>query len=136
MKNAMLTAGLCLFAFVNAAGSSNGADKLFGPSTSKLTRSEIIVLKLNAGPGSPGFTISESLRTTRDLIPAIDKAMRQIRVADAAFGKSRNKPDDRVLESPASHLAAALQTAKQLEEDLVTARDDLKATIGTAVVAP
>ena len=52
------------------------------------------------------------------------------------FGKSRGKPDDRVLESPEAHLTTAIQTAKQLEEDLVNARDDLKATIETAIAAP
>lgn len=136
MRNMTLTAGLCLIAFVTAAGSSNSADKPVRLPTAKLTRSELIVLKLNAGPGSPGGAISQSLRTTRDIIPKIEKALRQIKVADREFGKERGKPDDRVLESPGAHLATAIQTAKQLEEDLVTARDDLKATIETAVAAP
>ncbi len=136
MKNMTLTAGLCLAALVYAAGSSGEANKPVRPPTAKLTRSELIVLKLNAGPGSAGGTISESLRTTRDIIPKIEKALRQMKVADANFGKSRGKPDDRVLESPEAHLTTAIQTAKQLEEDLVNARDDLKATIETAIAAP
>lgn len=127
---------LVLVALVTASGSSGGANKPVRPPEAKLTRSELIVLKLNSGPGSPGFAISKSLRETRDLIPEIEKALRQIKVADANFGKSRGKPDDRVLESPGAHLVAAIQTAKQLEEDLVNARDDLKATIETAVAAP
>jgi hypothetical protein len=136
MRNLPLMTAWCLIAFVTAAGSSGSANKPVRPPTAKLTRSELIVLKLNAGAGSPGGAISESLRTTRDIIPKIEKALRQIKVADAAFGKSRGKPDDRVLDSPGAHLATAIQTAKQLEEDLVSARDDLKATIETAVAAP
>lgn len=88
-----------------------------------------MLLNLNRGPNSTGFYLVESLRQVKSVSSDLERALRQLEQADIAYAKSRGRPDDRFLASPASQIKQAKQAAAELEAKLRDAYQDLKATI-------
>jgi hypothetical protein len=99
-------------------------------------REETMLLNLNKAPKSPRFYILTSLKQTRIIEKNIDRCLSQVDQADAVYHKMTHKPDDRTLSASIKRLKDAQQTAKQLEQQLQDAQEQLKADVQQTLIMP
>ncbi|MBY0550187.1 MAG: hypothetical protein K2W95_23120 [Candidatus Obscuribacterales bacterium] len=100
----------------------------------QFTREDYMVMNLNRGTASAGTQISEALRSARQSVKDLDRALRQMEQVDKAYAKSKGKPDDRYLTAATETLRKTLKTAQQLEVELEASRDELKSSIQEALI--
>lgn len=123
-RNLVIALGICLAApLAGHAGS--------GPSPD---RAEKMVLNLRVGQGSTGFYILESARYSREVEKDLRKALFQLRAVDAAYSKSRGRPDDKFLERAEIKLQQCQEKAKALTTEVEDASQVLRETITDTLV--
>lgn len=123
---------LCLLTAL--AGHQTAIAKKAEAEVEKFSRAEYMVMNLNKGPKSAGSFISLALKETRETVKSLDRAVRQVEQVDREYAKSKGRPDDRYLAGSAEQLKSALKAAQKLEEELVSARDELKSGIQQSLV--
>lgn len=104
------------------------------PGGRQFTREDYMVMNLNRGTDSAGTQISEALRSARQSVKDLDRALRQMEQVDKQYAKSKGKPDDRYLSAATETLRKTLKTAQQLEVELEASRDELKSSIQEALI--
>lgn len=128
----MKYATVYLVALTLWAGASAAA---YGQPGRQFTREDYMVMNLNRGNDSAGTQISEALRSARQTVKDLDRALRQMEQVDKQFAKSKGKPDDRYLTPATETLRKTLKTAQQLEVELEASREELKSSIQQALIA-
>jgi hypothetical protein len=100
----------------------------------KFDRNQTMLINLQTAPMSAGYYILHSYGNTKQMGHDLDRAINQIMAVDQSYAKSRNRPDDRYLQSVCLKITLAKQTAAQLEDQLSDAFTDLKSSIKQTLV--
>ena len=93
-----------------------------------------MLMNLNRGHGSTGYYLADSLRQTRGMVKALDKALRQLEQVERNYGKSRGRADEHCLGSTADRIGQCKTSAEQLEKQLHDALQDLRSSIQQTLI--
>jgi len=104
--------------------------------TPKFDREQLLVLNLNRGPNSCGYTVVTALKQTRTMCKDLDRARRQLEQIDISFARYKGKPDNRYLQPTSERLKQAEETALLLEGQLKDTYQELKSSIQQALILP
>lgn len=131
--NLVFASWLIYLLMVMSPGALCGGSTHFDP-TKKFDRAQTMLINLNHTKGSAGYYLLESDRVAKLMIRSLQKCLHQVQEVEKTYGRSRGKPDDKVLATATLKISLAQQTAQQLDEQLRDAFADLKASIKEALI--
>lgn len=123
---------ICLLMVLSPGGLCGGSTH-FDP-TKKFDRAQTMLINLNHTKGSAGYYLLESDRVAKLMVRSLQKCINQVQEVEKTYGRSRGKPDDKVLATATLKISLAQQTAQQLDEQLRDAFQELKASIKDALI--